>query len=297
MLENAVKTKTESHKPEKDNIRWVHRFAAPVQIGDQLFIANMVVKETTSGQKYYYHDLTEMKMPSGVTAEQGIKSTVAAPADGISTVNIRDILKFVKPEHLPEGWEEEQGVGRQKPGDRRTEERQAGADALEKEHSPRKNILYEVRARREFIPDANGNIDLGHIDKDAGKKIGKMAGPIRLQRGWHDDVTGKGFGQIHVDKRHAGEITGAGYNNITEMVGDVARNYYRMYRGYRGRVKLVKKNGNTKVAVVELRESKDGTYYTVITSFLSRPGSLKKSDLLWERAPSSTPVSGTPLKR
>ena len=142
----------------------------------------------------------------------------------------------------------------------------------------------------EFV-NLNGSSDLGFIDGNIEKQVGIPSAPIRMQIGNND------YGGIHIANAKGGrrlqDIKDAGYSGVNNFVGDVAKNYNQIWQQPNGRLMLVKRNGNAKVAVVELADNND--HYGVVTALMADKGYPARGgrELLWER---SEPISASPEK-
>lgn len=78
------------------NIKAIHVFYAPLDIGGRLYRAKLTVKETKEGRLFYDHSLTKLESPAGVAAGD----TASAAARQASTVgpqmNLTDLMSGVK---------------------------------------------------------------------------------------------------------------------------------------------------------------------------------------------------------
>ena len=139
-----------------------------------------------------------------------------------------------------------------------------------------------------FVLSKSGTPDLGVIYETAAKNAGVPSAVIRMQYG------NDGRGGIHIALAKGGkrlkDIVNAGYGGVSDFVESVARNYSQIWKQPNGRLMLVQKNGDAKLAVLELSKNDDGHYYDVITAFIADSGYPARGDrkLLWER---SVPVS------
>jgi len=101
LIREAVKIDSRDNLPANEHIKAVHTFYAPFQIADKTFISKIVAKETMDGHILYDHQASKIEKPDvvvGATSEN--KSLSNAPPSG-STMNIRDLLQYVKAEHKP----------------------------------------------------------------------------------------------------------------------------------------------------------------------------------------------------
>ncbi|MBR0676885.1 hypothetical protein GXW77_11925 [Roseomonas alkaliterrae] len=149
-------------------------------------------------------------------------------------------------------------------------------------------------------PDApmrldDGSSDIGNIPHGA---AGIAPGPIRLRRGWHDPVTGKGEGLEHIAAQRQGQIA----EPPEEFVLRIARSFSAIHEGRNGSLVLVAPDeGGARsrdILAVALSRSEDGGY-NVITAGRFRDTWLKEKRLLWEAERRSGPggEGAAPLQR
>ena len=144
-----------------------------------------------------------------------------------------------------------------------------------------------------FVTSPDGKIDFGNIPAEIEEKSGGKypEAPIRMEIGNND------YGWTHIANAKGGrrlqDIKDAGYSGVNNFVGDVAKNYNQIWQQPNGRLMLLKRNGNAKVAVVELADNND--HYGVITALMADKGYPARGgrELLWER---SEPISASPEK-
>jgi hypothetical protein len=151
---------------------------------------------------------------------------------------------------------------------------------------------------KEYVRFEDGSYDFGQISDDVAQAIrangytGFESGPVRLEKGWHNDSTGNGKGETHIEKqrgdaiRKAEKAPGVKYESVAEFVDDVARNYREVWPGSKpDRYLLVKRNGKAKILVVEIERVDSSSHYTVISGGIFRSeypsGGGRKA--LWER--------------
>lgn len=117
---------------------------------------------------------------------------------------------------------------------------------------------------KQFVESPDGGIDFGQIPKELEEKSdGKYpAAPIRLEKGAAED-----YGHSHIGEERIKEIKEVGYKDELDMLSDVSKSYTHIYEQPNGRILLVKKNGKSKYAVVELQKEPDN-YYGATTWFL-----------------------------
>ena len=96
---------------------------------------------------------------------------------------------------------------------------------------------------------------------------------------------------------HGDQVRKAGYTNINEFISDVVKNYQQIRERSGKSLVLVKGDGKSKIAYIELEPSGAGVYYDVKLGFIVRDKFLesKKRPLLWERGTQTPPTdSGSP---
>ena len=136
-----------------------------------------------------------------------------------------------------------------------------------------------------FVTAPDGSKDFGEITPEQAEKIGNLPGKIRLQHGIHDDVTGGGYGKVHIDRElRQDQLKDNGYQSTEELVNDVAKNHNAIYQGKGDSYILAKLNGKAKIAFVQVKKGEDGSFYSIGSGLVSREDYLKNKPLLWERA-------------
>ena len=178
-------------------------------------------------------------------------------------------------------------VGAEKPGVNPADHRgtKANAGAIQAAVAGGAEVDKSASSPGAFIKAPDGTVDFGEITPEVSREIRREAAKIRMQQGEHSDTTGKGFGLAHIMAGHAQEIEQAGFHSVPDFIKTVASSYNQIFAGEQGRLLLVKKNGGSKVAVVELRPWEDGAFYSIVTGYLSRS---VKGDMLWPAAQSQT---------
>ena len=133
---------------------------------------------------------------------------------------------------------------------------------IQQQTTPKNAGLFNEE-EKQFVESPDGGIDFGQIPKELEEKSdGKYpAAPIRLEKGSY------AYGHEHITEERKREIVDAGYKNELDMLSDVSKNYTQIYEQPNGRLLLVKKNGKSKYAVVELQKEPDN-YYGATTWFL-----------------------------
>ena len=126
---------------------------------------------------------------------------------------------------------------------------------------------------------------IGEIPEDISRAIKREAAPIRMTDGFHNS-NGQGEGLAHIEAQHGAEIRDAGYSSVSNFVGEVAGGFNQIWEGRSGRLMLVKANGTSKTAVIELRPNGDGSSWIVKTAGIFRKDYPAGGDrkLLWEGA-------------
>lgn len=133
-----------------------------------------------------------------------------------------------------------------------------------------------------FARTKSGSLDFGEIPSDIAQSAGIPAAPIRLETG------NRSGGETHINRpERLEQIQDAGYQNASDLIEDVSRNYNQIYRGKDGTLLLAKKNGKALISFVELMPIEGGGYYRTNTGFVARADYLKNKELLWERAQSN----------
>jgi hypothetical protein len=133
---------------------------------------------------------------------------------------------------------------------------------------------------------ADGSTEFGRIPD--GLKV--AAGPIELQRGWHDSATDRGMGLIHIEARHGEQIRAAGYADAAAFVADLAARPASIRATNDGGVYLLRsdvtsapKSQTTDALVVRLKRDDSG-HWTVVTAGPLRNRYLQKAEPLWSEA-------------
>ena len=121
---------------------------------------------------------------------------------------------------------------------------------------------------KNFVTSPDGKIDFGNIPAEIEEKSGGKypEASIRMEEGAKED-----YGRSHIGEERIKEIKDAGYKDELDMLSDVAKNYTQIYEQPNGRLLLVKKNGKSKYAVVELQKNPDNYYGTTTMFFDEKP--------------------------
>ena len=139
---------------------------------------------------------------------------------------------------------------------------------------------------RPFVLADDGTTSFGHIDEESGL----TAAPIKLSEGFQDEVTGQGYGLIHIEVGHGEQIRAAGFKSVKDFVSFVAKNYDRdnIRVGKRRPngsgtflIQVTDRHDNT--LFIEL--SKDGSYWNVNSGGIFRKGYSNKKETVAKTEP------------
>ena len=127
----------------------------------------------------------------------------------------------------------------------------------------------------------NGRDHYGEISDDTAQKLGIPAGKIYLQNGRHDDSTDRGFGRVHIFKKHYSQFAQRGFETVEAFVENVFDNVTDIFKqGGGNKITLFVKNDNM-VSRLDLRREIGG--YSIQTAHMDRAERIqKKETLLWE---------------
>ena len=127
----------------------------------------------------------------------------------------------------------------------------------------------------------NGRDHYGEISDDTARKLGIPAGKIYLQNGRHDDSTDRGFGRVHIFKKHYSQFAQRGFETVEAFVENVFDNVTDIFKqGGVNKITLFVKNDNM-VSRLDLRREIGG--YSIQTAHMDRAERIqKKETLLWE---------------
>ena len=137
-----------------------------------------------------------------------------------------------------------------------------------------------------FIIAEDGTTSFGYIDEESGL----TPAPIKLSEGFQDETTGKGYGLVHIEAGHGEQIRAAGFKNVRDFVGFVAKNYDpdNIRVGKRREngsgtflIQVIDKHDNT--LFIEL--SKDGSYWNVNSGGIFRKGYSNKKETVAKTEP------------
>ena len=152
-----------------------------------------------------------------------------------------------------------------------------------------KKMNTPVQHDGEYVLTSSGSKDFGEITPEISKLIGRQAGKIRLETGYHNDSTGEGFGEIHM-KREARikQLKQNGFNTVRDFVETVSAHFDSVYKGSGTSLILSMKNAkNRNIEYVELRPSEDGDFWSVLSGLVAHEGYLKNKTLLWSKSNNS----------
>ena len=145
----------------------------------------------------------------------------------------------------------------------------------------RQSLVEDMAKAIEPVPTTDGTWDYGRLGDDLPSEAGVQPAPVLLQAGSHNSVSGSGFGLAHILGDHAKEIEKHGYSDARDFVRDIVQNYTEAYRQPNGRLLLVKRNGKSKIGVVDMDRDVGG-FYSVITAFTGAKNRSFKGQLLAE---------------
>lgn len=137
-----------------------------------------------------------------------------------------------------------------------------------------------------FIIAEDGTTSFGYINEESGL----TPAPIKLSEGFQDETTGKGYGLVHIEAGHGKQIRAAGFKNVRDFVGFVAKNYDpdNIRVGKRREngsgtflIQVTDKHDNT--LFIEL--SKDGSYWNVNSGGIFRKGYSNKKETVAKTEP------------
>ena len=112
-----------------------------------------------------------------------------------------------------------------------------------------------------FVLNSKGSIDFGYITEE----MNLPPAPIRIAEGLSGP---KGYGLKHIIEGHSKEITGSGYESVSEFVEDVAGNFTEIKEGRDGSYLLEKGDAYHNTLFVAL--SREGDYWKVISGGIFR---------------------------
>lgn len=148
--------------------------------------------------------------------------------------------------------------------------------------------LYQRKTDSEaFIAAPDGTQSFGEIGTATAKTIRRQAGAIRLQVG--KDTPGNRYGLVHVQAQRQEYLAKAGYPDLVAFIHSVTSAYNEIRQGEQGRLFLVKRNGQLKTAVVQLKPHPTGDFYTVESAWTTNERYVNGKQLLWERSEPAQP--------
>lgn len=158
-----------------------------------------------------------------------------------------------------------------------------------KKEPPKNNVQYEG----EYVLTSNGSKDFGEITPEISKIIGRQAGKVRLEVGYHDNSTGKGYGEKHIERDLRSEqLKQNGFDSARDFVETVSSNFDSVYKGSGTSLILSMRNSKNKnIEYIELKPSDDGDYWSVLSALVAHEGYLKNKTLLWSKPNNSVQSS------
>lgn len=133
---------------------------------------------------------------------------------------------------------------------------------------------------------------LGVISGKVARAAGIEPGPILLQVGRHDPVTGKGYGLVHIKAREQ-QIKNLGYQAAEDYVADVLSSYDSIRAGKDDRLLIIKTGRPSGVSVIELRkEHYQGKPFYSVTTAIPKNSRRIKEQSLWPRT--EDPLASAP---
>ena len=102
LLKNAVLVASEQNRDEVErlSVPLVHHFYAPLRLSGNDYIARIVVKETSSGQRFYDFDTSNEISPAGSSDAYAVLSKQGAVSDKARlNMSMSELLSYVKAEH------------------------------------------------------------------------------------------------------------------------------------------------------------------------------------------------------
>lgn len=141
----------------------------------------------------------------------------------------------------------------------------------------------------EYVLTSSGSKDFGEITPEISKFTGRQAGKIRLETGYHNDSTGEGFGEIHIERdARIKQLRQNGFNNARDFVENVSAHFDSVYKGAGTSLILSMKNAkNRNIEYVELKPSENGDFWSVLSGLVAHEGYLKNKTLLWNKSNNS----------
>jgi hypothetical protein len=139
-----------------------------------------------------------------------------------------------------------------------------------------------------FVNNNNGKDFFAEITPNVAQKLGINPGKIYLQNGRHDDNTDKGFGRVHIYKRHISQLNEIGFETVEDFVRNLLNNANEIYKQqHKDSITLfVRVEGNSALARISLREEIGG--YTITTAHPARFNrNLNGETLIWKDGESS----------
>lgn len=144
----------------------------------------------------------------------------------------------------------------------------------------------DVKHDGEYVLTKSGSKDFGEITPEVAKIIGRQAGKIRLETGFHNNSTGQGFGESHIErKERLAQLKQNGFDSARDFVESVSKGYDSIYKGKGTSIILcMNDSGRKNVEYLELKPSSDGDYWSVESALISRADYLNEKTPLWSKS-------------
>ena len=187
-----------------------------------------------------------------------------------------------EPELPPDGYSQSESVSESQGGNLKPRESVDVSRLPDLSHDEYANIVDRDSKDSPFgFVVYNGRDHYGEISDDTARKLGIPAGKIYLQNGRHDDSTDRGFGRVHIFKKHYSQFAQRGFETVEAFVENVFDNVTDIFKqGDGGKITLFVKNDNT-ISRLDLRKEIGG--YSIQTAHIDRAERIqKKETLLWE---------------
>lgn len=151
-----------------------------------------------------------------------------------------------------------------------------------------------VRHDGEYVLTRSGSRDFGEITPEIAKVIRRQSGKIRLETGFHNDSTGDGFGEAHIEREsRIKQLKQNGFDSARDFVETVSSRFDSIYKGKGVSIILSMRNSkNRNIEFVELKPSSDGDYWSVSSALVAHEGYLKNKTPLWIKSDNGVQQSG-----
>lgn len=98
LIESAVYERTGPDAKSDKNVKAIHYFYAPLQVGDQVHAVRIMVRETNMGQKFYDGMVSESVKPAGHLVPVHSEELSSTPSVGPHTISISDFNALINSE-------------------------------------------------------------------------------------------------------------------------------------------------------------------------------------------------------